>query len=159
MSHTYNLTSDVTSDEALSVWEDLGPSILASMQDSMPGVTECVLTGMEPGSVVVDYEVVISTKAAAEQIADPNSNFAEVDMDALLSDTGSLIEDVLTDDSFVNAVFEQVATARADAGKAAIEVNPDFVPTAAAKPIDFAAVFEDSCVANCAADEVLFHLA
>ena len=129
------------------------------MQDSMPGVTECVLTGMEPGSIVVDYEVVISTKAAAEQIADPASNFADVDMDSLLSDTGSLIEDVLTDDSFVSAVFEQVATARADAGKAAIEVDPTFVPTAAAKPIDFAAVFEDSCTANCAADEVLFHLA
>ena len=98
-------------------WEDLGPSILESMQQSMPGVVDCLLTGMSSGSVVVEYEVVISTNKAAKQISNPNSSFADYNMNNLLTDSSSLIESVLQDEAFVNSVISNVATGRAEKGK------------------------------------------
>ena len=139
------------------------------MQHSLPGVTDCQLTSMEEGSVVVGYEVKINTATAAQQIASDPS-FANVNLDSVLEDSGSLVGDVLADASFVSGVMDQVSTARANAGKAAIEVMPSdpndcpvgvtgcpFIPSATVKPIDYAIVFADTCSSNCAAGEVLYH--
>ena len=115
----------------------------------MPGVVDCLLTGMSSGSVVVDYEVVISTNKAAKQISNPNSSFADYNINNLLTDSSSLIESVLQDEAFVNSVISNVATARAEKGKPVIAVMPSdpnkcgdipgcpFVPTAAAATVDY----------------------
>ena len=137
----------------------------------MPGVTGCELKAMSEGSLLVDYEVLISTKAAAEQLDKPNSGFENVDLDSLLSDTGSLVGNVLTDSSFVSSVMESVNKARIAAGEPAVKAMPSdqascdadpdcttpFVPSAQAAPIDYASIFEETCQSNCAADEILYH--
>lgn len=136
------------------------------MQNQIPGVTSCHLTGMTEGSIIVDYEIIISTSKAAEAVSDPTSIFSNYDLDNLLVDSGSQVESVLQDETFIAAVISQVSNARAAASKYVIDIMPTdslacngeagcpFIPTAT---VNYETVFEDTCNSNCAENEILYH--
>ena len=136
------------------------------MQNHIPGVMSCHLTGMTEGSIIVDYEIIISTSKAAQVISDPTSIFSNYDLDNLLNDSGSQVESVLQDETFIASVISQVSNARAAASKSVIDIMPTdaaacngetgcpFIPTAT---VNYVRVFEESCNSNCAENEILYH--